>query len=194
MTAALRDAQRAIACNVFRRVSPESPTLCEGWSAYDLATHLWTLDHDPLAWPAIGIGALSSWERKRFDRIQQRLPYPALIDQLAAGRGSFACMPTDRFEDYRHSLGEWFVHTEDVRRANGISKPDYPDDLQVAFWLRLQAAAKALFPLRGIRFVTTSGATGRTGRGAIETTVTGEPAELLLWAYGRRDAADVELS
>jgi len=193
VTTALRDAQQATACEVFRLVTPDSPTLCEGWSAFDLAAHLWTLNHDLLAWPAVGISALDGWGRRRLDRVKERYPYPQLVTQLESGSGAFACMPGDRLEGHRHSLGEWFVHTEDVRRANGLDVPTYADDLQEALWRRLRVAARALSPWRGLRFVTPSGASARTGLGTIRATVHGEPAELLLWLYGRRDAADVEM-
>lgn len=57
MTAALRDEQLSRCCDALAAVERDAPTLCEGWSAHDLALHLWVLKH-PLAWPGIGVPAL----------------------------------------------------------------------------------------------------------------------------------------
>lgn len=191
MTALLRDRGRDEACAVLRRVAPDAPTLCAGWTAHDLAVHLWTLNHDALAWPAVGIPALEPWGRRRAELVKARWSYAELVERLATGPSSFACMPGDRREGYRHALGEWFVHAEDVRRAGGLPVPTYPADLQDALWLRLPVAARALAPVRGTRWRTPDGRARRTGLGPVRTTVTGAPSELLLWLYGRREVADV---
>lgn len=52
---ALRDAEQERCCDVLAQVPPDTPTLCEGWTAHDLAAHLWSLKQpDPRWWVGPG--------------------------------------------------------------------------------------------------------------------------------------------
>ena len=53
MSRELRDACKESLCQALAMVPAQAPTLCEGWSAHDLAVHLWILKHDPLGWPGV---------------------------------------------------------------------------------------------------------------------------------------------
>ena len=59
---------------------------------------------------------LAPLTRQRAELIRRRWPYEDLIDQLRSESGAIACMPLDRWEDHRHALGEYYVHTQDVAR------------------------------------------------------------------------------
>jgi hypothetical protein len=68
VTAYLRDRQLRRCCDALNQVSADAPTLCAGWSAHDLAIHLWTLKHDPLGWPGIAFPVLAATATRRADR------------------------------------------------------------------------------------------------------------------------------
>ena len=107
--------------------------------------------------------------------------------------------------DERANVVEFFVHHEDVRRAQPGWEPRETDrGLAEALWQRLKMARLILrkAPV-GVEFVR-SDEPGPTRLGYAEhpddgqgrtpvVTVTGAPAELTLWALGRTAAARVRL-
>jgi len=195
-TADLRDRQLQRCCDVLAAAGPDAPTLCEGWTAHDLAIHLWQLKHDPLAWPGIAGPPLSHLSEHRADLVRRRWPYQTIIEQLREQTGPLPCMPLDRFRGDRHALGEYFIHTQDVARPNGIGQPALDEALQEALWLRCIAAARVLRRKqpRGLVLEHTDGRRHVIGRGARQTIVAGLPSELICWVYGRRTVAHVTVS
>ena len=193
VTAYLRDLQLRRCCDAFDHVSADAPTLCAGWAAHDLAIHLWTLKHDPLGWPGIAIPALAAMTMRRADRIKRRWSYAELVARLRAESGAIACMPFDRFEGHRHALGEYFVHSQDVARANGLDQEKPGSSLEDALWLRVQIAARQLHRRRtpGLRLDSTDGRSARVTGGPTRTVVSGLPSELMCWVYGRGALAAV---
>ncbi len=102
-------------------------------------------------------------------------------------------MPLDRFEGHRHALGEYFVHTQDVVRANGLEQ-DTPDpELEAALWLRVRVAARQLHrrSTPGLVLQCPDGRSAHvTGRAPV-TVVKGAPSELICWVFGREAVAEV---
>lgn len=97
------------------------------------------------------------------------------------------------------SLNEFFVHHEDVRRANGMGpRKDLTPDLEAALWRNVQRSSR--FLSRRQRAVgldiawagTRQRMTVRKGDPAAE--LKGTPGELLLYLFGRQAAARVEVS
>ena len=193
MTAELRDAQRDEFCQVLAMVPPDSPTLCAGWTAFDLAAHVWLLNHGPRSWLGIVLPPLAWFTTSEIRRVRQRFSYAGLVEEIRTGPASLKCMPTDSWEDHRHALGEYFIHTEDVRRPNRLPRQEISAELAEALWQRLRVAARQLHPLASWEFLTPQGGHGRIGRGTITKRITGTPDELILWTYGRTDAARVEV-
>lgn len=193
MSRELRDACKESLCQALAMVPAQAPTLCEGWSAHDLAVHLWILKHDPLGWPGVvhprlDAGRTAHWKR--------RWRYPELVGRLRNDEGGIRAIPFDAREDHRHALGEYFIHDEDVRRANQLPRQHYSTELQEALWLRAQRAGRQLHALggRSILLQRPDGARAQISGGGQRVRVTGEPTELLLWVYGRHDVAEVEVS
>lgn len=192
MSLELLQERRDATCALLRAVGPAAPTLCAGWSTGDLAFHLWTLDHAVIPALAASIG-LGQAVRGRLRALRSRFTFEELLEELEDGDGSFRCMPEDCLTGYGHAIGEWFIHGEDVRRANGLPAEPISAELDQALWRRLRVAAPQLHPLRRFELVRPDGKTARTGLGALQARVHGETAELMLWAYGRREAAEVTL-
>lgn len=198
MSRELRDEQHRRLCEVLRQSHPTGPTLCEGWNVHDLAVHIWSLNHDPVSWLGIVVRPLASMTERRADAAKVRYTYDELVDRIAE-RADLLCMPEDRLEGYRHSMAEYFIHTEDILRAGGtVPVHSYSPALQGALWKRLKVAARQLsvmYPERcgGVQFRSMYGAF-HPGFGAVRRQVTGTPAELLLWASGRDEVADVQIT
>ena len=91
---------------------------------------------------------------------------------------------------------EFFVHTEDVRRANGMDPRPVDMALEQWIWKRLRRQARLSFrrvPAK-VRLVPTVGDPTEVGKAGPTVEVRGRPTELLLLAYNRKDAADVEVT
>lgn len=185
-TEALRDAEHARCCEVLASVAPDAPTACEGWTAHDLAAHLWSLkQRDPRWW--VGPGA-----RRRVAELQARWSYEELVERLRRSAPGFACMPDDRFNGYLHSLGEYHVHGEDVARPSGVERPPLDPALEEALWVRAGQAARMLHVRTpGLVLARPDGDERRVTLGRPRRRVTGTPGEVILWVYGRTAYADV---
>ena len=96
------------------------------------------------------------------------------------------------------SLNEFFVHHEDVRRANGRGPRQNGDAMDAALWRNVERARWFLARrLRGAGLELQWAGTpriARARRGAPVARLSGPPGELLLYLFGRQDAAHVELS
>lgn len=177
---------------------PDAPTLCAGWRTRDLAAHLVLREHRPDAAAGVMGGPLApytSWVQRRY---LERHSYPELIASFRNGppRLSLFALPA---ADEKANVVEYFVHHEDVRRAQAGWEPrQIEDGLSDALWHRLKGMRLFLrkAPV-GIELARDSGVTGAglyrvTVKNATPAvTVIGSPAELTMWATGRVTAANV---
>ena len=96
------------------------------------------------------------------------------------------------------NLNEFFVHHEDVRRANGLGPRTNPPAEDAALFRNVARAPWFLSRrLRGAGLELVWAGTDkvvRARRGQPTARLRGLPGELLLFLFGRRDAADVEIS
>lgn len=191
--------ERAQLCLRFDELGPDAPTLCEGWTTFDLAAHLVVRERNPVAGPGILLGdrvaplgrltesAMEREKAKGFDRVVERV-------RTGPPLGPFR-VPGLRTQI---NLVEYAVHHEDVRRANGMGPRTGIDDLQDELWGLFVRLAR--FALRGVPEgvgveLARPGSSARVvKRGDRYVRATGEPIELLLWAYGRGEHADVEFA
>jgi uncharacterized protein (TIGR03085 family) len=96
------------------------------------------------------------------------------------------------------SLNEFFVHQEDVRRANGRGPRTNEQAMDEALWRNVALAAWYLARrLRGASLElhwSGTAKTARARRGQPAARIAGPPGELLLYLFGRQGAAQVEMS
>ena len=96
------------------------------------------------------------------------------------------------------NLNEFFIHHEDVRRANGHRPRTNEFALDEALWRNVCRAPWFLARrLRGAGLELQWAGTAKTvraRRGEPTARITGPPGELLLYLFGRQSAASVELS
>ena len=186
--------ERAELCDLFVATGPDAPTLCEGWATLDLAAHLDVREHDPRSGLAIlGGGRFDRLERKLMDGARAR-GYEQLVERLRTGPPAVPW----RLPGLRTLLNtnEWFVHHEDVRRANGREPRDRPD-IDAALWPLLRRTAPMM-----LRRVKGAGvALSAPGYGEVpargtgpSARIEGSPQELVLFLFGRRSAARVEIT
>jgi uncharacterized protein (TIGR03085 family) len=195
--------ERLALCALLDKSGPAEPTLCEGWRTLDLAAHLVLREHRPDAGAGV-LGGPLAWHTRRVQAALTRTPYPRLVETIRNGppRLSFFGIPGT---DERVNLVEFFVHHEDVRRAQpGWEPRDLDPGLSELLWSRLKAVR---FVFRkapvGVEFARDDQPRpGGTGARLVRitakartpvVTITGAPAELTMWAFGRTAAARVRL-
>jgi uncharacterized protein (TIGR03085 family) len=199
VTSAPLDArERAALCDLFDDLGPDAPTLCEGWTTFDLAAHLVVRERDFRSSPGLMFGGrLAAYTEKLMAREKER-GYEAVVQRVRSGP-PFGPFQVPVLRDLIN-LGEYFIHHEDVRRANGLGpRPvDEIADVEAALW-RISARGARLQVRRvpkpyGIELVSSSGDRATARHGDPSVVITGRPGEITLYLSGRRTAADVDLS
>ncbi|MFI5676079.1 TIGR03085 family metal-binding protein [Streptomyces cellulosae] len=186
--------ERLLLADLLEAEGPEAPTLCEGWTTRDLAAHVVVRERRPDAAGGILIKQLAS----RLDKVMEEFaakPYEELIQLIRTGPPRFSPFSLKQIDE-ASNIVEFYVHTEDVRRARPDWTPRELDPVfQDALWSRLERTARLVgrgVPT-GLVLRRPDGQTAVAHRGTPVVTVTGEPSELLLFTYGRQSAAKVEL-
>lgn len=189
-------AEREMLCDLMAELGPDALTTLEPWTTLDLAAHLCIREHDYSAAP--GLVVPGAWGRVAERRRQAlaRSDYSALLATIRSGppRGFFRIGWVRRGPN----LNEFFVHHEDVRRANGLDVRRNAAALDEALWRNVGFAP--WFLARRLRDVglelewagTTQMLRARRGRPTVR--LTGAPGELLLYLFGRQRVAKVEVS
>ncbi len=197
MTDGLFDAcERHQLCELLDELGPEAPTLLESWTTQDLAAHLVLREHDLIAAPGLVIpGTWARFAERRRLSLKQK-PYTDLVAAIRSGPpfGFFRIGWVRRTPN----LNEFFVHHEDVRRANGLGPRTGLGAEDAALFHNVSRAPWFLARrLRGAGLEVAWAGTDkvlRVRRGQPTARVSGQPGELLLFLFGRRDAAEVEIT
>jgi uncharacterized protein (TIGR03085 family) len=177
-------------------LGPNAPTLLAPWTTRDLAAHLVLREHDYLAAP--GLVLPGAWGRfaERRRRALALQGFTGLTATIRSGPppGFFRIAWVRRIPN----LNEFFVHHEDVRRANGRGPRTNEPAMDEALWRNVTRAPWFLARrLRGAGLElqwTGTAKTIRVRRGQPTARIAGPPGELLLYLFGRQGAADVEVS
>lgn len=184
--------ERLLLADLLESVGPEAPTLCEGWTARDLAAHVVVRERRGDAAAGIVVPQLAD----RLERVRgeyARRPYEELIRLIRTGPPRLSPFALKQLDEASNTV-EFYVHTEDVRRAQPEWTPREIDSVFAdALWSRLERAARLLGRRSPVGLVLRrpDGQTVVAHRGSPVVTVTGEPAELALYAFGRQASADV---
>ncbi|WP_405581025.1 TIGR03085 family metal-binding protein [Streptomyces sp. NBC_01092] len=186
--------ERLLLADLLEAEGPEAPTLCEGWATRDLAAHVVVRERRPDAAAGLLIKPLASRLDKAMEEFAAK-PYEELIQLIRTGPPRFSPFQLKPIDEASNTL-EFYVHTEDVRRAQPDWTPRELDPVfQDALWSRLERSARLVgrSAPTGLVLRRPDGQTAVAHKGTPVVTVTGEPSELLLFAYGRQSAAKVEL-
>ncbi|MGH3365886.1 MAG: TIGR03085 family metal-binding protein [Nocardioidaceae bacterium] len=192
----LSQRERAALCTLLDAVGPDADTLCEGWTTYDLAAHLVLREGSPLAAPGIVFPPLETLADRGMSRLKARVAYPDLVARVRRGPPRLSPMRPARIDRMVNTV-EYFVHHEDVRRAQpGWEPRDLAPADQTSLWSRLMVLGPVLAKgsAVGVELIR-SDAPGvrRVKSGEPTMEVRGLPSELALFTYGRGAVAEVEL-
>jgi len=189
-----RDERLALAA-LLEETGPDAPTLCAGWRTRDLAAHVVLRERRPDAAAGVMGGPLAGYTARVQRRYLDMYTYPQLIELFRAGPprlSPFAIPGADELAN----VVEYFIHHEDVRRATpGWTERELPAGLSDVLRERL----------KGMQLIVRSAPTGvvlvpEGGAATVQiiakntapsVTVTGTPAELIMWSAGRVSAANV---
>ncbi|MFD0310405.1 TIGR03085 family metal-binding protein [Streptomyces sp. NPDC127119] len=186
--------ERLLLADLLEAEGPDAPTLCEGWNTRDLAAHVVVRERRPDAAGGILIKQLAS----RLDRVMAEFaakPYEELIQLIRTGPPRFSPFNLKQIDEASNAI-EFYVHTEDVRRARPDWVPRVLDPVfQDALWSRLERIARMMGrgAPTGLVLRRPDGQTVVAHKGTPVVTVTGDPSELVLFAHGRQGVADVEV-
>ncbi|BDH10798.1 MULTISPECIES: TIGR03085 family metal-binding protein [Streptomyces] len=186
--------ERLLLADLLESAGPEAPTLCEDWTARQLAAHVVVRERRADAAGGILVKPLAA----RLERVQKEFagrPYEELIRLIRTGPPRMSPFALKQVDEASNTV-EFYVHAEDVRRA----QPDWaPRELDPVFadalWSRIEKMARVLGRKAPVGLVLRrpDGRTAVAHRGTPVVTVVGEPGELTMFAFGRQEAADVEL-
>jgi uncharacterized protein (TIGR03085 family) len=195
--------ERAELADLLDQVGPDAPTLCAGWTAHDLAAHLWIRETDPVGAGGIVARPLAGLLERRMAETKTRWPYGELVDKVRNGPARFSVFAIPGVDEGANTT-EYFVHHEDVRRGGDLpQRPrELSEEVEGWLWRRLKLLARAQFRRVKVGVVLErEGARGSDGEpetiraaaGAHIVTAVGRPSELTLLANGRTGAAEVRL-
>lgn len=206
MTTTARSERHAL-CDTLVTLGDTATTLCEGWTTRDLAAHLVMRESRPDGAAGVIIGPLAKYAA----RVQAGIAaagWEDLVDQVRSGPPRWSptrLAPVDRLAN----TVEFFIHHEDVRRAQtGWSVRPLDASLEAELQAALRRMARLLCRKAGVGVILaitgtdTAGTPAATGpvrmftvrKGSPVATITGPAGELLLYLYGRRDQALVEIT
>ncbi|MGW2597224.1 TIGR03085 family metal-binding protein [Streptomyces klenkii] len=187
--------ERLLLADLLESAGPDAPTLCDGWRTRDLAAHVVVRERRSDAAAGLVFKPLAA----RLERVQAEFaakPYEELVGLVRGGPPRLSPYALKQIDEAANTV-EFFVHAEDVRRAQEEWAPREVDPVFAdALWSRLERVARMLGRRSPVGLVLRrpDGRTAVARRGAPVVTVTGEPAELTLFAFGRQTAARVELA
>ena len=193
MTLNFAQIERQELCTLFEDLGPDVPTLCEGWTARDLAAHLVVRERRPDA----ALGILAAPFERHGEKVRLEFaakPWEELVELVRNGPPKFSPLGPAAIDRLANTM-EYFIHHEDVRRTNGMGPRDLYPELEDQLWDVVRRMSKLTMrkapcgvTLRstGGRTVVANGAVPRVG-------VRGPVGELALFVYGRQAAAQVEL-
>jgi uncharacterized protein (TIGR03085 family) len=189
---AVSNDERAALCDLLTELGPDEPTLCVGWQTRDLAAHLVLRERRPDAAPGILFAPLAGYTKRVQDGFARK-PWAELVDLVRTGPPALSPTRIPVVDKVVNSV-EMFVHHEDVRRAQPGWKPRDPDpERDAVTWAGVSRSGRLTLrrsPV-GVVLRRPDGAEVVVRRGPNTVILSGEPGELLLFAFGR-DAVRVE--
>lgn len=187
--------ERVRLCDLALELGPQAPTLCDGWDVRDLVAHLVLRDGSLAALGAVAppFAALAD---RGMARLERRHGFEALVSRLRQGPPRYSPFRLKRVDRLLNAM-EYFVHHEDIRRAQpGWVARDLDPRVQDALWRGVTSGGRGLVRKAVVGVVVSRSdrpATATLKSGDPHVTVHGRPAEVALFVYGRSTVADVEL-
>lgn len=197
-------AERTALVGTLNEAGPAAPTLCEGWQTRHLLAHLILRETQPLVAAGVMGGPLGKRTERLTNEYAQQLADPAsyrlAVQKFADLPGYGGMRKRWPVADAAMNTLEYLVHTEDVRRAAGdLSPREVPAETQQKIWDDVRSRGRLLagksYP--GGLILEAPGYSPSTATilgpkpGKVATVLSGQPAELVLYLFGRQDVAQV---
>ncbi len=197
--------EREELCETLSQLDADAPTLCAGWTAMDIAAHLWAQERADgllgLVSYAVGVPVMLAGLRagSRIASANQRAAVrghrrddTAILAGLRRGPPAMFGLPVLA----PGQLLENWVHHEDIRRSCGCKARPSEARVEAMLWRALRLYGRyqrrafsqvsvCLSSHHGLRMV--------VGKGP-PVIVQGPAGELVLYMAGRREAAEVEVA
>ena len=184
----LAQQERQTLCDLFVELGPDAPTLCAGWRTADLAAHLVARERRPDSGPGLVWPPLAGYTDKVRCTVRDRTPWEKLVETVRRGPPLLL-----RPFDGPMNTVEFFIHVEDVRRAqDGWEPRTISPELADALWARVGPGGMAKKMPATIVITSPGRADKERGTGP-RLTLAGEPGELTMFGSGRQGAARVEI-
>ena len=191
MSTSLARRERHELCDLALTVGEDAPTLCGEWTVKDLVAHLLVRENRPWAAAGIVVPPLSGLMDKSMERMARK-DFGVLVEKLRdPGLNVYRLPPAE----VAFNTLEYFVHHEDIRRAQPGWEPRTFDDADLGLIWKLGRGSGRLMarrvglPLRIRR--TDTGAEAVLSSGDDPVVVSGPPGEVVLFLFGREYARDL---
>ena len=188
--------ERDALCDLFVELGPDQPTLCGDWTTRDLAAHLVVRERRPDA----AIGIVISKAAGYTDKVQSgvaKTDWSKLVDTVRSGPPLWSPTKIGKIDELANTV-EFFVHLEDVRRAQPVWEPrDLDEDLTTALYGVLGKMAKRLVKSSPVGIVLEPDDDHEpiiAKQADPSVVVRGPVGELVMFVYGRQAHSSVEVS
>lgn len=187
--------ERTALCDSALQVGGDQPTLCGDWTVKDLVVHLLVRERSPGA-VGIAVSPLAGVTDAEMRRVGKG-EFPVLVERFRSGPPLWSPYAVPKLDAMLNTL-EFFVHHEDIRRAQPAWEPrDLADDQQKLLWSMVRTAGRGLVRNAPVGVILENATTGSRAvlKDASEpVVVTGLPSEVTLFAFGRQAQSRVDLS
>jgi uncharacterized protein (TIGR03085 family) len=192
--------ERTNLCDAALAAGPEAPTLCGEWNVKDLIVHLLVRERDPLGAPGIIVPQLEGLTARASRRMAGQ-SFPVLVEKVRQGPPRLSPLSLGVVDRMINTV-EYFVHLEDIRRA----QPDWtPRELsereQKTLWKTISVTGKGMARSAGVPLQIcwpgSAGGDDRTAvlrKGADPVVVSGTPSEIVLFLFGRKQVDDLSFT
>src|SRR5580700_3622362 len=185
----LAQQERQTLCDLLVELGPEAPTLCAGWSTADLAAHLVVRERRPDSGPGLVWPPLAGYTDKVRLAVRDRTPWEKLVETVRRGPPLLL-----RPFDGPMNTVEFFIHVEDVRRAQeGWEPRPISSELADALWARIGPGGMAKRVPATIVMTSPGRPDKERGTGP-RLILSGDPGELTMFGAGRQRDARLEIT
>ena len=183
--------ERSAICQTLRKLGPDQPTLCQGWSTKDLLVHLIVRENRPDAAVGLFIPFLGSYTDSVSKKYSEK-SFEDLIMIFENGPKSPSPFSLPKVDELANTF-EFLVHHEDILRAQDNYQPRKLSEEDAKFvWSRFTKSA--VFFMRKIKV----GVVAKTDQGIYTlkrgndvVTISGNLIDLVMFAFGRKNTTEI---
>ncbi len=191
MSPPLARRERHDLCDLALTVGEDAPTLCGDWTVKELVAHLLVRENRPWAAAGIVVPPLAGLTEKSMERMARK-DFGVLVEKLRDPGLNMYRLPA---AEVALNTLEYFVHLEDIRRAQPGWEPRVLAAADLGLIWKLGRGAGRMMARRlGVPVTIRRSDTGREAvlnAGDDPVVVTGPPGEVVLFLYGRGYARDL---